>query len=54
MAYSGSPEDKVGLFLGASSVIALGGIIVYLIYSAIRWVLKKKTQAKAIRSNGKK
>lgn len=50
MAYSGSSEDKLALFLGASSVIALGGIFVYVIYSSIKWVMRKTSQAKDIKS----
>jgi hypothetical protein len=41
MAYSGSPEDKLALFLGASGVIVLGGIVIFALYSSIKWLLKK-------------
>jgi hypothetical protein len=54
MAYSGSPEDKLALFLGASSLVALGGIFIYAVYSSVKWFLKKTTQAKDFRSRIKK
>lgn len=54
MAYSGSPEDKLGLFLGAAGVIALGGIVVYVVYTAVKWIMKKTTQSKTMKSTNMK
>ncbi len=42
MAYSGSSEDKLALFFGASGVAVLGGLFIFACYIFVRWLLKKR------------